>query len=763
MKKLSILFLFNMSLWLLLTLSTGVYAQNKVDSLKKILPKSTDTTRVKILNALAKEIRFDNPKEAINLAKKALQLSKNLEYTKGTGESNDILGRSYYELNDLDETIFYYLEAAKVYKQLEDFHKLGSEYNEIGVVFKNQGNYEEALNFYNQSLEIFTSIDNLKGKGNVLINIGLIYSYQGNYDKAIESYIKSIKIWEDTNDVKGLALAHGNLGNLYFNLRDHDKSLEYYQEAEKLFRSLDEKLMLAIVLNNIGLIYNQFKDDDKALEYFESSYSISEASNYLTGMALSLSNIGIVYKEQQKYEDAIESLTKALDLFRETGNKALVSARLIDIGEVETKMGYFNKAYSNLAEGLEIAKEINDAEGELNSYKALFEYYETTKNYNLSLEFYKKYSNLKDSVFNIQKSEQITEIQTRYEIDKKEQENELLRKERAIREETISRKEVQNRMLLIGILFFLAFAGYFYIVFRQKQKTNLLLSRQNQEINLKQQEIIEINESLQISQNQLSLANEELQRLNINLESTVHERTSALEKTNIELDTFLYQSSHALRRPIVSIMGLVQVVRLETRQDQIDLIRNKIEDTAIKMDEMLRKLVMASEINISQYDAATAICFNQIIKETWETLGHTYPTGNISFKFSVEPIENFVSKEVLINILFQNILENAILYAKENPYYQKEVTATVKNDGKKVLIEVYDNGIGITPSLLPRIFDMFTVATEKPKGFGLGLYIVKKAVEKLNGRISVSSVENEYTKFKIILPNSAGQPYPPTV
>src|SRR5690606_41585288 len=87
-------------------------------------------------------------------------------------------------------------------------------------------------------------------------------------------------------------------------------------------------------------------------------------------------------------------------------------------------------------------------------------------------------------------------------------------------------------LLLIGILFMLSFAGYFYIVNRQKQKTNLLLRKQNEEINLKQQEIIKINADLQQSQYQLSKANEELQYLNSTLESTVRrseEHTSELQ------------------------------------------------------------------------------------------------------------------------------------------------------------------------------------------------------------------------------------------
>ena len=755
MKKNSSAYLLFFLLWLMLH-STAAHAQkSKIDSLKKILTQTTDTARVHTLNHLAYELYYDQPRVAITYAEEALALARDMQYKKGLAESNDLLGRSYSELDDLKKTLKYYLESASYYKLIDEPIKLGEEYNEIGVVYKILGQYDKALQYFTLALEIFEADEFQNGKGNALINIGQVYSYLGNYEKAIEHYIKSIKIWEDLQDENGLALAHGNLGNLYYNLKEYKKALEYFNVAEKLFRKLGENFMLANVLNNIGLIYNNFQDNEKALEYFESALALSKELNYKSGMAFGLSNIGRIYQDQKKYEEAVEQYESALQLFKETGNKSLVAGRLNDLGEVYTMLGDFEEAYSKLTEGLEIAKETNDAERELISYKALFEYYEVTKNYNLSLEYYKKYSALKDSVYNIQKSEQIAEIQTRYETQKKEQENELLRKEKAIREETITRKEAQNRMLLIGILFILSFAGYFYIVYRQKQKTNYLLSRQNEEINLKQQEIINVNASLQESQEQLFKANEELQRLNANLETTVRERTSALEKSNVELDTFLYQSSHALRRPIVSIMGLVQVVRLESKQSQIDLIRDKIEDTAKKMDVMLRKLVMASEINISQFDPVKPIDFKAIIEETWETLSKNFETSNICFKSVVDPMDNFLSKDVLIRILFYNILENAILYSVDPALHHTKIKVAVSKLEGGVDIQVLDNGIGIARELTDRIFDMFIVATEKPKGFGLGLYIVKKAIEKLNGTVKVKTKENQYTCFQIFIPFSA--------
>lgn len=739
-------------LWLSLQQHFAFAQGNRIDSLKNILRQTTDTSRVNTLNHIAYELYNITPEEAIKAANEAVQLATKIGYTRGLAESYDLIGRSYFKLNDLEQTLKYFLASADNYKAINDPVKLGEEYNEIGVIYKNLGQYDKAINFYNSAIENFDKVNYPLGNGNAYVNMGQAYSYLGNYEKAIEFYIKSIKIWEELDDQDGLALANGNLGNLYYNLREYSKSLEYFQEAKKLFIALDKQHSLATLLNNIGLIYNSLDDNEKALEYFESALELSKTLDYKSGMALALSNTGRIHQDEKQYQEAIKNYKDAIHLFKEINNKSLESGRLIDLGEVYTSSGNYQEAFSKLTEGLQLAIEINDAGRELYSYKALFEYFEVTKDYNQSLAYYKKYAALKDSVFNIQKREQITEIQTRYETEKKEQENELLRKERVIREETITRKESQNRLLLIVILFILSFAGYFYIVYRQKQKTNHLLQRQNEEINLKQEEIININASLQKSQDQLSKANEELQNLNSNLEATVRERTSALQKSHVELDTFLYQSSHALRRPIVSIMGLIQIARLETQKEQIEMIWDKIEDTSNKMDLMLRKLVMASEINISQFDPLKSIDFKTLVDETWSTLSNNFNTENILFKTDLNPINNFSSKEVLIRILLHNILENAILYAQESSQQIAQIKVTIKTVDGAVSIEILDNGVGIASELTDRIFDMFIVATDRPKGFGLGLYIVKKAVEKLKGDIIVKQTDDHFTSFQILLP-----------
>lgn len=748
MKRTSSL-LFFLFLWLMPQYNLIVAQNQPLDSLRNVLPSVKDTIKVNVLNEIAYLLYLDDAQEAILAASEAIVLAKSIDYPKGLALSYDLMGRSYFQLNDLNKTLQNYITSVEYYKIINDTLKVAEEYNEIGVVYKNMGEYSKALDYYAKVLELVGQEESSLTLGNTLMNIGQSYSYLGYYEKSIEYFIKAIKTWEALEDKTGLALAYGNLGNLYYNLKEHSMSLEYYQMAKRFFSEVNNQKSLASILNNIGLIYNSFGDNDAALENFEAAKDLSIQINFKSGHAFALSNIGRVHQHLEQYEDAIENYKAAIEIFKEINNKSSVAGRLIDLGELYTSIGNYERAYTSISEGLQIAKEINDTERELFGYKGLFEYYEAVKDYNKSLDYYKKYAALKDSVFNIEKSGQITEIQTRYETEKKEQENELLRKEKAIREETISRKEAQNRLLLIGILFILSFAGYFYVVNRQKQRTNLLLRKQNEEINLKQQEIININADLQESQDQLSKANEELQYLNSTLESTVRERTSALQKSNVELDTFLYQSSHALRRPIVSIMGLIQIARLEKDRENMVVIWDKVEDTATKMDLMLRKLVMASEINIAQFDPYKRIDIQSVIEETWEAIQNNLPTENIRFKSQIEPIKGFYTKEVPFRIALYNIFENAVLYACE---LDPQVSVTIKNQENKIYLEILDNGLGIPPDLTERIFDMFIVATDQPKGFGLGLYIAKKALDKLEGNINVRR-DGNFTCFQIILPS----------
>ncbi len=283
----------------------------------------------------------------------------------------------------------------------------------------------------------------------------------------------------------------------------------------------------------------------------------------------------------------------------------------------------------------------------------------------------------------------------------------------------------------------------------------ILIRDQRQLTFVKNEEIASKGEEIQVIQEQINQTNEELMAINSNLECIVEERTVKLSKVNRELDMFLYRSSHDLRRPVTTLMGLVEVSKLGFDETTARYLFSKINDTAVHMDTMLEKFFMINTIN---HDSAGTgeVNFEEILDGVrHSTLVHNY-AGQIHFNVVIEPEIRFISDPQLITFILKNLIDNAIIFRSRDSNRQPLVRVEVRAVGNAVAISVHDNGIGISQENLSDIFTLFYRGSEASKGNGLGLYVVRKAIEKLNGDITVTSRLNEFTCFHITLPATAG-------
>ncbi|GAA5031535.1 hypothetical protein GCM10011506_20550 [Marivirga lumbricoides] len=253
----------------------------------------------------------------------------------------------------------------------------------------------------------------------------------------------------------------------------------------------------------------------------------------------------------------------------------------------------------------------------------------------------------------------------------------------------------------------------------------------------------------------LALANIEVQNMNDNLETIVHDRTRLLEQTFAELDTVLYRASHDLRAPVCSIAGLCNIATITSFEPNEVIDRMVL--TNNDMDKLLKKLSIISEIhqpgNFSKVDLSSIInkvvnTFQPVIKENKINLEIDCPQDLI-----VNTIPN------LLEIILYNLLENAVYYCliKPNTDYSIKLKAYISEE--KLVITVFDNGIGVDESIRNQLFEMFFRGTEFSKGNGLGLYIVNKAVRSLNGKVIVESEPGKFSRFIVQLPLEASQEY----
>jgi PAS domain S-box-containing protein len=229
------------------------------------------------------------------------------------------------------------------------------------------------------------------------------------------------------------------------------------------------------------------------------------------------------------------------------------------------------------------------------------------------------------------------------------------------------------------------------------------------------------------------------------------ERHEALMKTNAELDRFVYSASHDLRAPIASLLGLIEVAKLETDVSNIDHLLDLQKKSLLRLDRFIRDIVDYSRNERLQVDVEV-IHFEQMISTTFEQLNFMDNVDRIKKFIQVKTSGDFYSARLRIDILLNNLISNAIKYAdlkKEQPFLEVNVEAC----SAKATIKVRDNGEGILPEAKNQIFNMFYRASAKGTGSGLGLYIVKEAVQKIGGTISVNSDYGQGTEFIIEIPN----------
>lgn len=222
-----------------------------------------------------------------------------------------------------------------------------------------------------------------------------------------------------------------------------------------------------------------------------------------------------------------------------------------------------------------------------------------------------------------------------------------------------------------------------------------------------------------------------------------------LKKINAELDRFVYSASHDLRAPLVSIQGLSRLAIEESQSDVDKKYFKLINDRIVRLDEFIRDIIEYSR-NARTERKPELFSINSMIHEVIENLKYMEGADRIAFLVSTSVEEVYTDKNRL-KVVLSNIISNAIKYHnlnQENP----RVEIVVNLSESTVNICIQDNGIGIQDEAREKIFDMFYRATDRSGGSGLGLYIVKEIIERLDGRITVNSVFGEGTTFEVCIP-----------
>ena len=624
-------------------------------------------------------------------------------------------------------------------------------------------NPDLGLQYAYEALELAKKNNYERGISKTYNSLGVIMRVKGDYPKSLNYFFQALQIDEKLLDDSETARTLSGIGAVYVKLRNYDKGIEFFEKALALRKKLKDDKGVAVCYTNLGDIYQKKGNYEMAISYHQKSLEIERKISPLD-IHYSLHSLGNIYYDLGNIPKAKEAYQEALIIRRNLHNKFIIAETIISLARVLTQEQKFDEAYGYLDEGLALAKLNQAKELEQKAYLFFSELYEKKNDLGKALFFYKKYTHLNDSLYNSEMTRQINLLYNQFQEERAERqykENIWLKKNQEVQEKYMNKQKRIIFITIISGLLSLGLAVFLFITLYKNQRANKLLEEQKREIEAQNQQLHFQHEQILETQQQLEEANEELQMFNLQLEEMVNERTEkikmttteALQMAKEELELFMYRVSHDFRGPLATLMGLAMLGKTETSDEIAHEFFTKTEQTAYKMGKLLDKLMMVNMISNKTLEAQ-AINFKEFIREIIAKISVEKSPVNIMINFSEK--EPIITDPELLRVVLFNLLENAFQFKKTNTQ-EHHVNVVLDKQGDFVKIVVEDNGMGIPKEYRQRMFDMFFRASEASQGNGLGLYVVKKAVERLGGEIVVESEVSKYTRFMIIFPATKPQ------
>ncbi len=415
--------------------------QNKVDSLKQILPSLNDTTKVKAFNELAYRVMFASPDEAGTYVEESMELSRKINYPKG----------------------------------------LANAFNMRGALLDLSGEYELSVEAYLSGLEI---VDKSKISSNQLRmalynGLGLVYSRKAEYPKALDFFLKSFDLAEKAKYKFGIINVQLNIGLVYYDQKDYEKALAWFFSCRDRALEYGEEKTAAKAITNIGIVYKELHRYDEAIEYYLSGLEMKKHTNDMVSIGASFSNLADVYVAMKDYPRALAYLRKAEEAKRQADDKW----GLLSVDDIRTQIfiaqGFYSKAEDLLRKNLAVAEALGGT-AESTIYTRLYELYLAKKDHESALMWYVKKTEFEDSLFNEKKSAQLAALQTLFEVSKKEKEIAQLEKEK-------QESRFTKNILIFSIICLVAtvVAVGFFIRFRIRKRQEIY----DMEVKLRQNQV----------------------------------------------------------------------------------------------------------------------------------------------------------------------------------------------------------------------------------------------------------------------------------
>lgn len=380
------------------------------------------------------------------------------------------------------QAVSYAEEGLSIAKASGNREQEANHLGSLGYNYQVLGDYAKALRFQNEALSIRRELQDQQGQAKSLNNIGIVYYFLGHPDLALGAFLQALRLRQDIGDRVGLGKTYNNMGLVYQALEQYDKSMECYQSALEIKREFQDQVGETRTLSNIGQIYLKKNELDLALDFQTRAKTLAESIGFTNGVAYADNNIGDLYRMRGSFEKALNYYRLALTAYQSMSDPHGMVEALNNMGAVLGEQGKLTEAISVLDFAVGQATAINAMPKMRDSFELLSVTYRKMGDFQKTLEHFQKYVDLQTKLRNEQVGIRIAEMEIRHEMDQKEREIELLKKDRSIQQLTLKRQKTQMNSILVGVVLLTLLAVTFYKAYQTKLHAHQALLEKNNQI-----------------------------------------------------------------------------------------------------------------------------------------------------------------------------------------------------------------------------------------------------------------------------------------